>query len=147
MRLKIIGSGGCVSTPKPCCTCRVCKEAREKGFPYARSGCSLFVEDEKILFDTPEDICYGLNNAEVDDVQMVLYSHSDPDHTMGMRVFEQLRLNWMEVSVGNTCGNPFPKEKKLISYIFILLKKGGSAYRPALCPIYAYTVRNRKEGN
>ncbi len=106
MRLKIIGSGGCVSTPKPCCTCRVCKEAREKGFPYARSGCSLFVEDEKILFDTPEDICYGLNNAEVDDVQMVLYSHSDPDHTMGMRVFEQLRLNWMEVSVGNTCENP-----------------------------------------
>lgn len=106
MRLKIIGSGGCVSTPKPCCTCRVCKEAREKGFPYARSGCSLFIEDEKILFDTPEDICYGLNNAEVDDVQMVLYSHSDPDHTMGMRVFEQLRLNWMEVSVGNTCENP-----------------------------------------
>ena len=106
MKLKIVGSGGCVSTPKPCCTCRVCKEAREKGFPYARSGCSLFIEDEKILFDTPEDICYGLNNAEVDDVQMVLYSHSDPDHTMGMRVFEQLRLNWMEVSVGNTCENP-----------------------------------------
>ena len=106
MKLKIVGSGGCVSTPKPCCTCRVCKEAREKGFPYARSGCSLFIEDEKILFDTPEDICYGLNNANVDDVQMVLYSHSDPDHTMGMRVFEQLRLNWMEVSVGNTCENP-----------------------------------------
>lgn len=106
MKLKIIGSGGCVSTPKPCCNCRVCKEAREKGFPYARTGCSLFIEDEKILFDTPEDICYGLNNANVDDVQTVLYSHSDPDHTMGMRVFEQLRLNWMEVSVGKVCENP-----------------------------------------
>jgi len=26
----------------------------------------------------------------------VLYSHIDPDHTMGMRVFEQMRLNWNE---------------------------------------------------
>ena len=55
MKLKIIGSGGCVSTPKPCCPCKICKEAREKGFPYARTGCSLFIEDEKILIDTPED--------------------------------------------------------------------------------------------
>lgn len=106
MKLKIIGSGGCVSMPKPCCSCRVCKEAREKGFPYARTGCSLFIEEEKILIDTPEDICYALNNAGVEDVQTVLYSHSDPDHTMGMRVFEQLRLNWLEVSVGKECTNP-----------------------------------------
>lgn len=106
MKLKIIGSGGCVSTPKPCCSCKVCKEAREKGFPYARTGCSLFIEDEKILIDTPEDICYALNNAEVDDVRTVLYSHSDPDHTMGMRVFEQLRLNWLTLSIGNECDNP-----------------------------------------
>lgn len=106
MKLKIIGSGGCVSLPKPCCTCKICKEAREKGFPYARTGCSLFIEDEKILIDTPEDICYALNNAKVDDVQTVLYSHSDPDHTMGMRVFEQLRLNWLELSVGKECENP-----------------------------------------
>lgn len=106
MKLKIIGSGGCVSTPKPCCSCKVCKEAREKGFPYARTGCSLFIEGEKILFDTPEDICYALNNAQVEEVQTVLYSHSDPDHTMGMRVFEQLRLNWLELSVGKECENP-----------------------------------------
>ena len=106
MKLKIIGSGGCVSTPKPCCSCKICKEAREKGFPYARTGCSLFIEDEKILIDTPEDICYALNNANVNDVQTVLYSHSDPDHTMGMRVFEQLRISWPDVSVGKGCDRP-----------------------------------------
>lgn len=130
MRLKIIGSGGCVSTPKPCCNCKICKEAREKGFPYARTGCSLFIEDEKILFDTPEDICYGLNNAKVDDVQTVLYSHSDPDHTMGMRVFEQLRLNWMEVSVGKVCDNPID----LISMPAIIdeLKQQSTCKGPAL---------------
>ena len=100
MNIKIIGSGGCVSTPKPCCNCPVCMEAREKGFPYARTGCSLFIEEGKILFDTPEDICYALNNAQVDEVKRIIYSHSDPDHTMGMRVVEQLRINWLAESVG-----------------------------------------------
>lgn len=95
MEINIIGSGGCVSTPRPCCNCRVCREAREKGFPYARTGCSLFIEDANILIDTPEDIAYALNHANIRQVDQVLYSHIDPDHTMGMRVFEQLRMNWL----------------------------------------------------
>ena len=106
MKIKIIGSGGCVSTPRPCCSCRVCTEAREKGFPYARTGCSLFIEDEKILIDTPEDINYALNNAGVNEVKYILYSHCDPDHTMGMRVIEQLRMDWIGLSVGWKCKNP-----------------------------------------
>ena len=44
MNVIILGSGGCVSTPRACCNCRVCTEARQKGFPYARTGCSLFAE-------------------------------------------------------------------------------------------------------
>lgn len=106
MKIKIIGSGGCVSTPRPCCNCRVCREAREKGFPYARTGCSLYIEDTKTLIDTPEDINYALNNAKVGEVESVLYSHADPDHTMGMRVFEQLRMDWLGCSVGRENGNP-----------------------------------------
>lgn len=106
MRIKIIGSGGCVSTPRPCCNCRVCKEAREKGFPYARTGCSLYIEDIKTLIDTPEDINYALNNANVSEIKSVLYSHADPDHTMGMRVFEQLRMDWLGLSVGKKNNNP-----------------------------------------
>lgn len=106
MKIKIIGSGGCVSTPRPCCGCPVCKQAREKGFPYARTGCSLFIEDEKILIDTPEDINYALNNAGIDEVRYILYSHSDPDHTMGMRVIEQLKMDWLNSSVGWKNDNP-----------------------------------------
>ncbi len=106
MKIKIIGSGGCVSTPRPCCDCRVCKEAREKGFPYARTGCSIYIEETKLLIDTPEDINYALNNARVSEVERVLYSHADPDHTMGMRVFEQLRMDWLGCSVGKKNENP-----------------------------------------
>lgn len=103
MKLKIIGSGGCVSIPKPLCQCKVCTEAREKGFPYARCGCSLYVEDADLLIDTPEDISYALNNADIKKVEYILYSHTDPDHTMGMRVIEQLRLDWLAYSVGVKC--------------------------------------------
>lgn len=99
MKIKIIGSGGCVSTPRPCCDCRVCKEAREKGFPYARTGCSIYIEEIETLIDTPEDINYALNHANVSKVEQVLYSHADPDHTMGMRVFEQLKMDWLGCSV------------------------------------------------
>lgn len=39
-------------------------------------------------------------------VKTILYSHCDPDHTMGMRVIEQLRMDWLSVSVGKVCENP-----------------------------------------
>lgn len=106
MKIKIIGSGGCVSTPRPCCDCRVCKEAREKGFPYARTGCSIYIEEMKLLIDTPEDINYALNHAKVREIESILYSHADPDHTMGMRVFEQLKMDWLGCSIGKKNEKP-----------------------------------------
>lgn len=130
MKIRIIGSGECVSTPKPCCSCRVCTEARVKGFPYARTGCSLFIEDGKVLIDTPEDINYALNHANIDQVNYVLYSHMDPDHTMGMRLFEQLKMDWLNSSIGIKCNNPV----KVISLPTVLedLKMQGTKYGSAL---------------
>ncbi|HBA04657.1 MAG TPA: MBL fold metallo-hydrolase [Clostridium sp.] len=106
MNFKIIGSGGCVALPKPLCCCRVCMEARKKGNPYARFGCSLYLEEAKLLVDTPEDIAQSLNYGEIKEIDRVLYSHMDPDHTLGMRVFEQLRLNWLNISQGIECDSP-----------------------------------------
>ncbi|MCL2159231.1 MAG: MBL fold metallo-hydrolase [Oscillospiraceae bacterium] len=96
MKFIIIGSGGCVCTPKPLCQCQVCVQARAKGYPYARCGCSLYLEDVSLLVDTPEDIAIALNNADIKSVDSILYSHADPDHTMGMRIMEQLRLEWLD---------------------------------------------------
>lgn len=106
MKIKIIGSGGCLSTPRPLCQCKVCKEAREKGHPYSRCGCSLWIEDINVIIDTPEDINYALNQANVKEIDYILYSHIDPDHTLGMRVIEQLRMDWLGRSVGKVCSNP-----------------------------------------
>lgn len=106
MNFKIVGSGGCVSLPKPLCNCEVCKEARSKGKPYSRCGCSLFLEDINLLVDTPEDIAYGINYCGINEIERVLFSHVDPDHTLGMRVFEHLRLNLLDISCGKNCENP-----------------------------------------
>jgi phosphoribosyl 1,2-cyclic phosphate phosphodiesterase len=96
MKFIIAGSGGCVSIPRALCQCKVCIEAREKGFPYARCGCSLFLEDISLLIDTPEDINVALNNINIKSLECILYSHWDPDHTLGMRIIEQLRLEWLD---------------------------------------------------
>jgi phosphoribosyl 1,2-cyclic phosphate phosphodiesterase len=96
MKFIITGSGGCVAIPRPLCQCKVCVEAREKGFPYARCGCSLYLEDISLLVDTPEDINIALNNANITSLDHIFYSHWDPDHTLGMRVIEQIRLEWLD---------------------------------------------------
>jgi phosphoribosyl 1,2-cyclic phosphate phosphodiesterase len=106
MRFIITGSGGCVSIPRPLCQCRVCTEARRKGKPYTRRGCSLYLEDLALLVDTPEDINTALNNAEITVLDTILYSHWDPDHTLGMRVVEQLRLEWLDYYENKKPDNP-----------------------------------------
>lgn len=101
MRFTILGSGGCVALPRPLCQCPVCVQARREGVPYARKGPSLYCEDIRLLIDTPEDIVQSLNMAGVRAVDAIAYSHWDPDHTMGMRLMEQLRLDWLAVSIGD----------------------------------------------
>jgi len=96
MKFIIVGSGGCVSIPRALCQCKVCIEARKKGFPYARCGCSLYLEDASLLIDTPEDINVALNNTTIKTIDNIIYSHWDPDHTLGMRIIEQLKLEWLD---------------------------------------------------
>ena len=71
MKIRIIGSGGCVSTPRPCCNCPICVEAREKGFPYARTGCSLeedwgkSYDDYKELEKQYENVRFAYDGLEL----------------------------------------------------------------------------------
>ena len=94
MKLHFLGTSGASLTPRPGCQCRVCTEARGKGPPYSRWGPALFIEDENILFDTPEEISLQLNRAGIKRVNHVFYTHWHPDHTFGKRLFEQLNINW-----------------------------------------------------
>ena len=151
MNVIILGSGGCVSTPRACCNCRVCTEARQKGFPYARTGCSLFIEDVNLLIDTPEDINASLNNSGIQKVEHILYSHCDPDHTMGMRIVEQLKMDWLANSLGKKTDNPI--EVASLPAILADIKKQGTKYGSAIeyyeaCGlIYTKEIRAFKNDN
>ena len=80
--------------PKPLCKCRVCHEARIKGAPYERKGPSVFIHDENLLIDTPAEIAAQLNNASIDHIDYLMFTHPDPDHIEGFRVVEQITLDF-----------------------------------------------------
>ena len=96
MKIIILGSGGSIPLPRPLCDCKNCSLARERGIPYARTGPSMFLVDEYVLFDTPEEIRYQLEREKVKELKHVFYTHWHPDHTQGMRIFEHLNFSYDE---------------------------------------------------
>ena len=80
--------------PKPLCQCRVCQEARKKGVPYARTGPSAFLHDINLLIDTPADIVSQLNRSPIGRIDYLMLTHLDPDHVEGLRLVEQITLDF-----------------------------------------------------
>lgn len=103
LRIEFLGTGGATPTPRPCCDCRVCSEARGRGVPYSRNGPSIFVHGPDLLIDTPEDIVHSLNRASIKHVAAVTWSHWHPDHTAGCRVLEALNLRMREWPAAHAC--------------------------------------------
>jgi len=94
LQVEILGSGGAVTIPRPGCSCRVCVEARAKGFPYERTGPSVFVHGPDVLIDTPEESKQQLNRSTATRIAAGFYSHWHPDHTAGRRVWESRNFNF-----------------------------------------------------
>jgi len=80
--------------PKPLCQCRVCQEARKKGVPYARAGPAAFLHDINLLLDTPAEIATLLNRSSIRRIDYLTFTHLDPDHVEGLRVVEQIALDF-----------------------------------------------------
>jgi len=80
--------------PKPLCQCRICREARRKGIPYARAGPAAFLHDINLLIDTPAEIASLLNRASIRCVNYLTFTHLDPDHVEGFRMVEQKSLDF-----------------------------------------------------
>lgn len=95
MRLKIVGSGGMSIIPSSFCKCKICEEAREKGGRYERLGPSLYIDDIKMLIDTPEDIAVACNRQSISEVKHLSISHCDPDHVKGIRVVEKIGYDFI----------------------------------------------------
>ena len=94
MKWTILGSGGCAVIPKPLCQCKICKEARKKGIPYTRAGPAAFIHDINLLLDVPAEIVTMLNRSSIRQINYIMLSHLDPDHVEGLRVVEQIALDF-----------------------------------------------------
>ena len=89
MKFTILGSGGYLRTPKPCCQCRLCEKARTVSLER-RLGPCMYFDDAKMLIDTPEDVAEALSHSGIDEVKHLFISHWHPDHAAGVRVVEQI---------------------------------------------------------
>lgn len=88
MELTVLGSGGNSPVPMPTCTCGICREARERGAPYARNGNSLYLPGLGAMIDAPEQTLHNLNREGVTDLDYVFLTHWHPDHVSGVRVVQ-----------------------------------------------------------
>ena len=94
MKFRIIGSGGMYPSPVPHCHCKVCESARNGNEKDIRSMPALFVDDIKLLIDTPEDIFQTIEKNHIDDFDHISLSHRDPDHVRGIRLVEGMYFDW-----------------------------------------------------
>ena len=113
MKLNLLGTGGVTPIPKPCCNCDLCVEARKKGIIDYQTGPSMFVYDDNILFDTPEEVRFQLNREKIEKVENVILTHWHPDHTQGIRVVEQINFNHIKEEPEPNPINLFIAEKQL----------------------------------
>lgn len=95
MKLKVVGSGGMSLIPSSFCNCRICEEARIKRGRYERLGPSLYIEDIKLLIDTPEDIAISCDRQNITELKYLSISHKDPDHTRGVHIVESIGFDWI----------------------------------------------------
>ncbi len=101
MKFNLLGTSGVAPIPRPTCNCEVCNEASIKGIPYKRTGPSLYNYDASLLFDLPEEIKEQLVREKIPSVKRVILTHWHPDHTLGIRVLEQINWNFAENSTYN----------------------------------------------
>ncbi|NQT60346.1 MAG: hypothetical protein HQ557_15300 [Bacteroidetes bacterium] len=132
MKLEVLGSGGAVITPKPLCSCSVCREAREKGQKYSRLGPSVFIHGPNILIDTPEDISTELNRSNINNINACFYSHWHPDHTAGKRIFE-MNMDWLnnppnhkktKVILTESIADTFKSYMSIMNHFEIFIERG-----------------------
>ena len=113
MKLNLLGTGGVTPIPKPCCSCELCVNTRKKGIAEYQTGPSMFVYDDNILFDTPEEIRLQLTREDIKKVENVILTHWHPDHTQGIRILEQINFNHIKGKAEDVPINVYISEKQL----------------------------------
>lgn len=137
MKIEVLGSGGAGIIPRPFCDCRICTEAAIRGVPYSRYGPAYFIHDINLLIDTPEEIGVMLVRSGIKRVDAVIYSHWHPDHTRGIRVWENVIKRWNWPTEANTVDMYLPEQVAIDfqSYLGLQESVAHMAQWQAIAPI------------
>ena len=69
-------------------------KARKRSIPYVKTEPSAFLYDISPLIDTPVEIASLLNGPPIRRADHRLFTHLNPDHVEGIRVIEQIALDF-----------------------------------------------------
>lgn len=88
MKIKFLGTGGCLGTPQWNCNCKTCTSDNPKNFRL-RPALLVEIDDKNILIDFGQDIRYQLIKYHIKKLDYAFLTHVHRDHQNGM---EQLSL-------------------------------------------------------
>ncbi len=111
MKLIILGSGGVCPPPRPGCGCRLCSGSDDpKDY---RTGPSMFLPGPSVLFDTPEEIRQQILSNGIRDIHSIILTHWHPDHTLGLRIIEQMNYDYFSKKAAADPINLYMSKKQL----------------------------------
>jgi phosphoribosyl 1,2-cyclic phosphate phosphodiesterase len=89
----------------------------------------MFLEDESILFDTPEETSTQIEREKIKQIKHVFYTHWHPDHTQGMRIFSHINFSYPDEQEKEPVNvyipeNAFLDFEKFCPMLFFFEKKG-----------------------
>lgn len=83
VKLTFLGTGAAWGLPELSCTCRICREMRERGEKRGRTAL-LLKGTKTLLIDCGPDIAAQLARQSVEKIDAVLLTHEHGDHYMGL---------------------------------------------------------------
>ena len=96
--LVFYGTGAAQAIPSPFCSCRVCKNAREKGGHEVRRRSMLRISEEMCIDLGPDTVCQAMEFGDLTGLRHVLVTHTHLDHfcydMMEVRKMASERGDW-----------------------------------------------------
>lgn len=124
MLIKFLGTGTSHGVPVIGCTCKTCLSDNPKN-KRMRSSLFLNVNNTDILIDTSPELRLQMLANNIENVDLVLFTHAHADHIMG---FDDIRvINWQKGRPVPCYGqkNTLDKIKEAFDYIFDPPQIGG----------------------
>jgi phosphoribosyl 1,2-cyclic phosphate phosphodiesterase len=91
MKIRLLGTGDAIGTPKIGCTCEQCARAYDTGQVRLRTSILVETQNHSILIDSSPDLRQQLLACGSPHIDAVLWTHGHYDHFMGFGEFYRVQ--------------------------------------------------------